>query len=558
MKRVGIYLRVSTEEQVRIQDGSLVSQKQRLIEFVELQNARSDSAWGVVVDFYCDEGKSAKDMNRPEFQRMLTDVKSKRINLIVATELSRLSRNIRDFCEVWDLFKKHEASFITLRDHFDTTTAAGELMMFNMINYAQYERKQTAERIAANWQSRAKRGLWNGGSIPFGFDRNDKNKAELLPHETESKQVKEIFELFLQEGSVRRTCLAMTARGIFAKAYTNKHGIAKAGRQITFSGLQRILTNRAYVGIREIGVSRGKKLELVKAAWKPLISDDLFQQVQERLHLNKNKMKPYERKNYAFPLTEILVCGECGKHLGGKSGTSQTGDKHFYYGHPRQLKNDGVNHIRRCKLESVRVEKIEEIVLKSLKKLLTDEKLIDHFLDIYLKGNQSNLPALKGKIKTIENDILTLERRNQNLVERLSELPKEIAADQLYGQMKINSDQVVTLKTSLASLKAEEYQTGHQDVSRDGLLFKIKRTVQNLEKAPIEKHKAIYGSLIKFAELHSTKVRMGVYAPVLNQTLETKKAAGYPSAASINLFEPSHQVMRVGSSTVLNGAPEKT
>jgi hypothetical protein len=280
--------------------------------------------------------------------------------------------------------------------------------------------------------------------------------------------------------------------------------------------------------------------------------------VQERLHLNKNKMKPYERKNYAFPLTEILVCGECGKHLGGKSGTSQTGDKHFYYGHPRQLKNDGVNHIRRCKLESVRVEKIEEIVLKSLKKLLTDEKLIDHFLDIFLKGNQSNLPALKGKIKNIENDILTLERRNLNLVERLSELPKEIAADQLYGQIKINSDQLVTLKTSLASLKAEEYQTGHQGVSRNGLLFKIRRTVQNLEKAPIEKRKAIYGNLIKFAELHSTKVRMGVYAPVLNQTLETKKAAGGYPAASINFLEPIHQSMRVGSSTVLNGAPEKT
>jgi hypothetical protein len=66
-------------------------------------------------------------------------------------------------------------------------------------------------------------------------------------------------------------------------------------------------------------------------------------------------------------------------------------------------------------------------------------------------------------------------------------------------------------------------------VCSDGLLFKIKRTVQNLEKAPIEKHKTIYGNLIKFAELHSTKVRMGVYAPVLNQTLETKKAWVSPS-----------------------------
>ena len=72
------------------------------------------------------------------------------------------------------------------------------------------------------------------------------------------------------------------------------------------------------------------------------------------------------------------------------------------------------------------------------------------------------------------------------------------------------------------------------------------------------KHKTIYGNLIKFAELHSTKVRMGVYAPVLNQTLETKKAVGFSPTASINLFEPIDQAMRVGSSTVLNGAVDWT
>jgi site-specific DNA recombinase len=99
MRRIGIYLRVSTEEQVRIQDGSLVSQKQRLLEFVESHNRREKN-WGEVIEFYCDEGRSAKDMNRPEFQRLLTDVRLGRINLILATELSRLSRSIRDFCEL--------------------------------------------------------------------------------------------------------------------------------------------------------------------------------------------------------------------------------------------------------------------------------------------------------------------------------------------------------------------------------------------------------------------------------------------------------------------------
>lgn len=168
MKKIALYIRVSTEEQARIQDGSLVSQRNRLEEFVEGQNRR-DHNWGHIVDVYVDEGRSAKDLKRPEFQRLLNDVRHGRINLILSTELSRMSRSIRDFCDIWDLFKKHQTNFITLREQFDTTTAAGEMMVFNLINFAQFERKQTAERISANWVSRAKRGLWNGGSIPLGL-----------------------------------------------------------------------------------------------------------------------------------------------------------------------------------------------------------------------------------------------------------------------------------------------------------------------------------------------------------------------------------------------------
>jgi site-specific DNA recombinase len=105
VKRIGLYLRVSTEEQARISDGSLVSQRARLEEYVEGQNRR-EKGWGQIVDVYQDD-KSAKDMNRPEFKRLISDVKAGQVNLILATELSRLSRSIRDFCELWDIFKAH-------------------------------------------------------------------------------------------------------------------------------------------------------------------------------------------------------------------------------------------------------------------------------------------------------------------------------------------------------------------------------------------------------------------------------------------------------------------
>ena len=287
--------------------------------------------WGHVVDVYCDEGKSAKSVSgRPEFKRLLTDVQMGRVDLIIATELSRLSRSIRDFCEIWDLLKKHDASFITLRESFDTTTASGEMMVFNLINFAQYERKQTAERISANWESRAKRGLFNVGTIPMGYDRNPKSKGELVVNEADAQIVRMIFSLFLEKESLRKTCVALIAQGIFLRRFINKHGFEKGGKPFSVDTLRSLLTNPAYIGMR-LAVVDGEK-KLISAVWKPIISTEIFNQVEARLGLNKNRYKPDTWKKYPFPLTELITCGECGKHFGGKSGTGRV-QKHFYYGH---------------------------------------------------------------------------------------------------------------------------------------------------------------------------------------------------------------------------------
>lgn len=509
MKKVALYLRVSTEEQARIQDGSLISQRKQLEEYAEGQNRR-EAGWGTIVDVYTDD-KSAKDMNRPEFQRLLGDVRSGKVNLILATELSRLSRSIRDFCELWDLFKRHGTSFITLREQFDTTTAAGEMMVFNLINFAQFERKQTAERISANWASRAKRGLWNGGNVPLGFERNPKNPGELLSNEKDAEQVRKIFELFLKMGSVRKTCLELTRQGVYSKRFTNKHGDEKGGGHMTVMSLERILSNRAYIGLREIGKSQGKT-EAVPASWKPIVNQELFNRVQERLALNRNRYKPDEWKTYPYPLTETLICGECGKRLGGKSAHGKN-RKHYYYGHPRQIHSDGVSHHKRCRLERVRAPRIEEMVLKSLKKLAEEPGLLEHWLEIHARKNQTEIPGLEGRLKTVETDLQTQKRRQENLLARLADLPKEIPADLLYDQLKVVQAKAKELEAARENLNWQRSQISNSAIDRERLLFRIRRTIENLEKTPVEKQRPIFNNLIQFAELHATKVRLGLYAP---------------------------------------------
>ena len=455
MKRIGIYIRVSTEEQARIQDGSLVSQRKRLEEYVDGQNRR-EASWGKIIGVYVDEGKSAKDLNRPEFQRLLEDVRLGKVDLILATELSRLSRSIKDFCGLWDLFKEKGCQFITLREQFDTTTAAGEMMVFNLINFAQFERKQTAERIAANWASRAKRGLWNGGTIPLGFDRNPKNPGALVPNPVEAKQVEMIFETFLEVRSLRQTCLKLSKLGIHSRRFINKAGANRGGGHFTVSTLYGLLTNRSYVGLREVSKKAGSH-ETVPASWPAIVGQEIFEQTQKLLAANHSKLKPRDAKTYAYPMTEKVICGECGKTLGGKSaqGRSRT---HYYYAHSRQLKSDGINHHKRCRLERVQAERLEEIVSRSIQRLLNSSERFDEMIRIYREKTEQDLPGLDGRIKTLDSDLKLAEKRIENLTLRVADLPPDMPADPLYRQMKDLQAKAGELKLTRTTLETEAKQ----------------------------------------------------------------------------------------------------
>lgn len=563
MKRIGIYIRVSTEEQARIQDGSLVSQRNRLIEYIEFQNKREPN-WGTLVDIYCDEGKSAKNMKgRPEFLRLLNDVKAGRIELIIATELSRLNRSIRDFCEVWDLLKKHKASFVTLREQFDTTTASGEMMVFNLINYAQYERMQTSERIAANWLSRSKRGLFNGGTVPLGYDRNPKNKGELVINEEEASAVQKIFATFLEKESLRKAQVTLIEQGIFNKKFTNKHGIEKGGKVFSVDTLQSLLTNKTYLGLKEVKHKDGSR-ESIKAVWPAIIREDTFNKVQERLSKNKNRYKPETWKKYPFPLTELVQCGECGKPLGGKSGTGRT-EKHFYYGHP-QLKNPlAKNQVHQCQVKNVRAPRLEEIVTRSLMTLLNDPGLIAKWIDIYQSKTTSELPEMQRQAKKLELEIQTTSKRISNLVQRVAELPVEVPADAFYEQIKQMTQKLNDLKLAKENLKTKEMDLRGQKIDQEGFRAKIESVLKNLAQSPKESQRPIFTNLVKFIEIHPMKIKMGLYAPT-KEPMKATGTDGSPSPGSENsilkenkkgaavLPFPSKNPTRVGSSTVGNGA----
>ncbi|MEK6578164.1 MAG: recombinase family protein, partial [Bdellovibrionota bacterium] len=145
--KIALYIRVSTEEQAENPEGSIRNQEDRLRATVNFKNM--EGSFGEIKEVFVDKAKSGKDTNRPELQRLLTAIRNQEVDLVMVSELSRLSRSIKDFSQIWEMMRAHGCGFYSLRENFDTTTAAGEMVLYTVANIAQFERRQCSERVSA-------------------------------------------------------------------------------------------------------------------------------------------------------------------------------------------------------------------------------------------------------------------------------------------------------------------------------------------------------------------------------------------------------------------------
>lgn len=443
--KIGIYVRVSTEEQAENPEGSIKSQEHRLREFVKHKN--SFEPFGEIVEFYCDAGISAKDTNRPAFQRMMDDVRGKKINMILITELSRLTRSIRDFANLVEMLDQLECQIYSLKDQFDSSTAVGSFSMFLMAILAQFERKQIGERISANFLSRAKRGLYNGGSVPLGYkvSGNRDGRLEVVPSEAET--VREIFKTFLAEGTLSSATKALNKKKIHLVRRKEGGGQPRTG-VVMLEMLYKMLTNPVYIGVR-VYKENGKEYS-VKAQWEPIINEEIFKRVGEILKKNKSRKKA-SPKRWPYLLSGSLYC-QCGHRMSGKSAHGN-GGKIAYYDHAWTAKIENVTDqkSKRCDPQRVLAEKLEPIVWKAVKEFLL---VPEFFTEILLEAqSQSELQTPKQDIERKQNKIYEINMQLDALSERLGLLPKSVNPKHVFDQMERLSVQKDGLEKEILELK---------------------------------------------------------------------------------------------------------
>ena len=438
MRKVLLYIRASREDLENCPEGTLTSQRQRLEEYVKSRNIVSPG-WGKVVGAYMDEARSAKDTNRPQFKQMLNAIELRKGDTVLVTELSRLSRSVKDFCAIWDFLKSHRAQFLSLREQFDTTTAAGEMMVFSIMNFAQFERMQTSERVSANFHARAMRGLYNGGYPALGLDSHPEKKGYLVVNESEAYYVRRIFELFHETGSLRATLTRVNSEGIKMKTRTYQDGRVKGGNNFTLNSLLLTLRNRHYIGDREIhkryrsmdkdAAPLGKVYSITKASWPPIVSPDLFAAVQETLDSNGQKYKPESRRVFDYLYSSVVFCAECGKPMVGVSGKSRTGEKHHYYAHKGRK---GI-----CSVHSIDAFEFHKTMRSRFRRLAHEPAFVAALYQTADASKVDLLPDNERRIGMIDKEIAELTQQVGILIDTLQSNPAAVVKDLIAKELEI-------------------------------------------------------------------------------------------------------------------------
>ena len=309
--RCGGYVRVSTDDQ-RDNGYSIDSQLRMIKEHCD-KNGYS------IVDIYNDAGHSGKDLMRPEMQRLLKDIKSHKIDKLIAIKVDRLTRNNYDGFWLLNYCEQNDVKIELILEPYDVSTANGEMIFGMNLVFGQRERKEIGARTKRALEEMALEKV-HPAKAPYGYIRN-KETGHLEIEQIEAQVVKEIFELCKNGSSVRGIATIMKDNNAYLK-----QGKWKSDR------VYKILTNSIYIGKYEYGKYKRKPQDVLKVDdYCERIIDDETWNITRRI-LQKNKHSNYGEHIHLF--TGIVRCPECGKILSSTnsfkySGTSK--EKVYYH-----------------------------------------------------------------------------------------------------------------------------------------------------------------------------------------------------------------------------------
>jgi site-specific DNA recombinase len=456
-KNVGIWIRVSTQEQA---NGD--SPEHHL---ARAKSYAEDRGW-TVKEVYDLAGQSGKAVTQhPEAKRMMKDIERGHITALVFSKLARLSRNLREVQDFGDFFEKHDADLISLSEAIDTSTAGGRMFFHLLGVFAQWEREETAERVAASVLTRAKMGKPINGRAPFGYHWVDRS---LVPQPDEAPVRRKAYELFL----------AHRRKGTVAKLLNAEGYRTREGKPWRDTQVARILVDTSARGVYYFNRTKKhgdwKNVEKPESEWgkvpcEPIVEPSLWDQVNQ---IVEEQLKGWKRPGPP-PVQVFGNLAHCG------------------CGHKLYVRKGTAKYICRKCHNKIPVEDLEGIFHDELKAFFgSPEKIAAHLGDA-----KRNLSAKEEALAAHEREIAKVR-------EEISRMQKLYVDGHITGQgfgefYRPAEERLNQLVAALPKLQAEVDVLRVNDLSGDAVLAEARTLYDAWPKMTKDEKRRIAESLVE-------------------------------------------------------------
>ena len=240
--RCAIYTRKSAEEGLEQEFNSLDAQREACAAYVASQKAEG---WVLLPTVYEDAGLSGGTLERPGLQRLLADIDAGLVDQIVVYKVDRLTRSLSDFAKLVERLEAAGAVFVSVTQSFNTATSMGRLTLHMLLSFAQFEREVTAERIRDKVAASKRKGLWMGGRVPLGYEKDERT---LRINEAEAETVQTLYALYRQHGTLRQVKAEADRLRLRTKQRFAADGTRTGWLPFRRGHLHCLLTNPLYAG----------------------------------------------------------------------------------------------------------------------------------------------------------------------------------------------------------------------------------------------------------------------------------------------------------------------
>lgn len=467
---------------------------------------------------YSDEDFTGANTNRPDLKRMLSDIKDGLYDVLVVYQLDRLSRDVRDFANIYAMLEEHGVKFISIKENIDTSTPIGRAMMYVTVVFAQMERETIAARVTDNMIGLAKKGYWVGGNPPVGYVRkritvNGKQHCTIEQDPDTAEYVKWIYSTFLDNNYSLQS---------METAFKNQGIRTRSGGFFSTTQLHQILTSPFYVeattDVYDYYAQKGCQMDVdsPREKWdgtvgtmiygrttekggshrkqnpdkwlvcigmhKPIIKSDQWLEVQNRF--SKNKFD--KTMKYDIPLIKGVLRCSCGSIMQVSRKKKKTGIGSWYYCLKRMRQG-----AEACNSHHIKCEVLDEKMLDILRSIQKDPKIIQNYVDKNSDNQEISDP------KKAASKVALCEAKIGRLASSLALAADSTAQKYIVAEMERLDLELQALKREHSIALASEKRTAAEKKGTDAKVKEIIRMMDNLDTFSAKEKNEIIRDIVK-------------------------------------------------------------